>query len=115
MSDEAENVGMGYVTHNRVFTQEQERALSKYLIRCADIYFGLSRTEVRKLAFELTVKYDLKKPSTWIENKMAGEEWFRFFMKRNPELSVRAAQATSLSRTTSFNRTNIGVFYDNLR
>ncbi|XP_072758706.1 uncharacterized protein [Anoplolepis gracilipes] len=45
---------------------------------------------------------------------MAGEEWFRFFMTRNAELSVRAAQATSLTRATSFNRINVDAFYDNL-
>ncbi|KAK2578344.1 hypothetical protein KPH14_005571 [Odynerus spinipes] len=106
---------MGYAPHNKVFNNEQEQKLSKYLKRCAEIYFGLFKKEVRKLAFELTVKYDLKRPATWIENKMAGEEWFRSFMKRNPELSVRASQATSLSRATSFNKTNVTAFYDNLQ
>lgn len=52
--------------------------------------------------------------STWDDNEMTGEEWFHMFMKRNPELSVRAAQATSLSRATSFNRNNVDAFYENL-
>lgn len=105
---------MGYKAHNRVLNEEQERKLSKYLIRCADIYFGLPKKDVRKLAYELTVKYNLSRPRTWDENEMAGEEWFRMFMRRNPELSVRAAQATSLSRATSFNKYNVDAFYDNL-
>ncbi|XP_028172047.1 uncharacterized protein LOC114361250 [Ostrinia furnacalis] len=109
-----EDEGMGYKAHNRVFNEDQEREFSKYLIRCADIYFGLPTKEVRKLAYELTMKYNLSRPRTWEDNRMAGEEWFRMFMKRNPELSVRAAQATSLSRATSFNKTNVDVFYDNL-
>lgn len=113
-SGEDENQEMGYRAHNRVFNEEQERELSKYLIRCADIYFGLSKKEVRKLAYELTVKYELSRPRTWDDNKLAGEEWFRMFMRRNPELSVRAAQATSLSRATSFNKHNVDAFYDNL-
>lgn len=110
-----ETVKMGYVAHNRVFTSEQESVLAKYLIRCADIYFGLPIKEVRTLACELAVKYELKTPSTWIQNDVAGEEWFRSFMARNYELSVRVAQATSLSRATSFNRTNVNAFYDNLQ
>ncbi|XP_045445765.1 uncharacterized protein LOC123653829 [Melitaea cinxia] len=109
-----ENQEMGYKAHNRVFNQEQERELSKYLIRCADIYFGLTKKDVMKLAYELTVKYNLSRPRTWDNKEMAGEEWFRMFMKRNPELSVRVAQATSLSRATSFNRSNVDSFYDNL-
>lgn len=112
---EQDNVHMGYVPHNRVFNENQERELSKYLIRCADIYFGLSTKGVRKLAYELTVKYNLSRPPTWNKNEMAGEEWFRSFMRRNPNLSVRAAQATSLSRATSFNKTNVDAFYNNLQ
>ncbi|KAG5887182.1 hypothetical protein JTB14_028985 [Gonioctena quinquepunctata] len=36
---------MGYRAHNRIFNEEQEQELSNYLIRCADIYFGLPRKE----------------------------------------------------------------------
>ncbi|GBP83559.1 hypothetical protein EVAR_65647_1 [Eumeta japonica] len=78
--------------------QAKENDQQQYLIHYADVYFGLSAKEVRKLAFELAVKYGLNTPSTWLENKMAGEEWFHSFMKGNPELSVRAAQATSVSQ-----------------
>ncbi|XP_011136537.2 uncharacterized protein LOC105181464 [Harpegnathos saltator] len=113
-SGNEENQDMGYKAHNRVFNEEQERKLSKYLIRCADIYFGLSKKDVRKLAYELTIKYNLSRPRTWDDNEMASEEWFQMFMKRNHELSVRAAQATSLSRATSFNKSNVDAFYDNL-
>ncbi|XP_066585533.1 uncharacterized protein [Prorops nasuta] len=108
------DVRMGYNAHNRVFSDEQESILGKYLIRCSDIYCGLSTKEVKKLAYELAIKYNLNKPPTWEENKMAGEEWLRSFMKRNPNLSVRVAQATSLARATSFNKTNVNEFYDNL-
>lgn len=97
-----------------MFTESQEMALSKYLTRCADVYFGLSKKEVRKLAFELSTVYNLKTPSSWEENELAGDDWFLAFMARHPELSVRATQATSLSRATSFKRTNVEAFYDNL-
>ncbi|KAG5880055.1 hypothetical protein JTB14_022703 [Gonioctena quinquepunctata] len=49
---------------HKVSTQVQERELSKYLIRCGEIYFGLHAKEVRKLAYELTIKYNLTQPTT---------------------------------------------------
>lgn len=92
-SHNEDNTRMGYVGHNKVFSKEQEQELSKYITRCAEIYFGLAPKEVRKLAFEVTTKYNLKRPATWVDKEMAGEEWFRSFMNRNSELSVRVAQA----------------------
>jgi hypothetical protein len=56
-----------------------------------------------------------KYPAKWDEERIAGEEWMRLFMKRHAtELSIRKPEATSLSRSTSFNKTNVDMFFNNL-
>ncbi|GLV33252.1 hypothetical protein CBL_08420 [Carabus blaptoides fortunei] len=87
--DVEENVNMGYAPHNRVFAQDQERELSKSDPLCRHIYFGFSAR------------------ATLLENKIAGEEWFRGFRRKS--------RATSLSRPTSFNRTNVDAFHKKTR
>ncbi|XP_039677625.1 uncharacterized protein LOC120572363 isoform X2 [Perca fluviatilis] len=106
----------GYWTpNNRVFTPNQEGKLQAYLKRAAAIYFGLSPREVRKLAFEIAVRYSCKFPPSWGEKKMAGKDWFASFMERSGSLSIRRPQATSNSRLTSFIRTNVAAFFANLK
>lgn len=46
---------------------------------------------------------------------MAGNDKFTSFMKRNPRLAMQSTEATSLSRATSFKRTNLQTFFDKYR
>ncbi|CAH2091393.1 unnamed protein product [Euphydryas editha] len=85
---------MGYRAHNRVFNDDQERMLSKCLMRLADINCGLPKKIIKKLVYELTVKYNVSRPQSWDDNRMASEEWFQMFIRRNPELSPRASKST---------------------
>lgn len=45
---------------------------------------------------------------------MAGKDWLTSFLERHPSLSIRRPQATSLSHATSFNKKNVGDFFNNL-
>nr|XP_047131617.1 uncharacterized protein LOC124810576 [Hydra vulgaris] len=99
---------------NQVFTYEQEIAIASYISICSDIYFGLSPYETRKLAFECAVKYGIIFPKSWLKHSMAGPDWMRGFLNRHPRLSIRTPEATSLARATSFNRANVGVFFQKL-
>ncbi|KAL1276995.1 hypothetical protein QQF64_023668 [Cirrhinus molitorella] len=109
-----EEMRTGYWTPRRVFSAQQEDSLAEYLKRAADLFYGLSSKEVRRLAFQLAVHYKCSYPETWNECSLAGRDWFMGFMKRQPRLSIRCPQPTSLTRNTSFNRHNVSLFYDNL-
>ncbi|XP_063391330.1 uncharacterized protein LOC134676874 [Cydia fagiglandana] len=109
-----EDIKMGYNSAKKVFSTAQEEEIAGYAIKSADIYFGLSTKDLRKLAYDLTIKYNLARPASWDTNETAGVEWLRGFLDRHPQLSVRCAQATSLARATNFNKHNVNEFFNNL-
>ncbi|KAJ8949251.1 hypothetical protein NQ318_022764 [Aromia moschata] len=65
-------VTMGYRCVRRVFDIDQEKRIVGYIIKAAQIFYGLPPKEIRKLAFQLAVKYSLKVPDTW--RKMQWQE-----------------------------------------
>jgi transposase len=48
------------------------------------------------------------------EAKIAGKEWLRAFLKRNPDISLRQPTSTSIARAIGFNRPQVERFYINL-
>uniref|UniRef100_A0A2A4K4E0 HTH CENPB-type domain-containing protein n=1 Tax=Heliothis virescens TaxID=7102 RepID=A0A2A4K4E0_HELVI len=104
---------VGYVSKRRIFSDQEEKILAEYLLHCSQINYGMTTKEVRKMAFQLAIKYNKDIPCSWTSNQCAGEDWLRLFMRRNPRLSIRAPQATSIARATSFNRSNVELFFKN--
>uniref|UniRef100_A0A3Q3LV80 HTH psq-type domain-containing protein n=1 Tax=Mastacembelus armatus TaxID=205130 RepID=A0A3Q3LV80_9TELE len=98
---------VGYRSNNKVFSETREGLNTSTGVR-------QKKCCVRKFAFQLAVTYNITHPQIWNENQMAGPDWFTFFMKQNPSLSMRSAEATSLTRATSFNRTNVERFFNSL-
>ena len=98
----------------RIFTDSQESLTADYLLEAAELHHGLSSRAVRLLAFDFATVNHISIPSSWILNQGATEDWLLAFMKRHWELSLRTPEPTSLSRATSFNRANVGKYFDNL-
>jgi transposase len=105
---------VGYNPHNKVFSVKHEQVLVEYCKTSAKLYYGLTTKDLRKLAYQFAVQNDLKFHEKWNETELASEDWLTAFLRRNPQLSLRTPQATSLARAMNFNRANVDKFFDNL-
>ncbi|KAK2180315.1 hypothetical protein NP493_450g01010 [Ridgeia piscesae] len=77
----------------KVFTDEQEQKLCTYILRTEDVLLGLSRGDVRHVAYQMAVRNNL--PHNFNNNtEMAGDDWLMSFRHRHPELSLRTPEAT---------------------
>ncbi|KAJ8933211.1 hypothetical protein NQ314_014158 [Rhamnusium bicolor] len=98
----------------RIFTNE-EQTLVQYMQTIARMQYGLTKKGVRELSYRFAKTNKKKFPPKWEHDKMVGEEWMCLFMGRhNKSLSLRKPEPTSLSRSTSFNKTNVNKFFNNL-
>ncbi|XP_047125850.2 uncharacterized protein LOC124807708 [Hydra vulgaris] len=89
----------GYVQPRQVLTQK----------------LGLTSKDVRKLAYQLADANKLAMPKSRMENHCAGRDWFMSFLQKNPLLSLRVPEATSIARAISFNKHNVEMFFNNLQ
>lgn len=93
------------------FTKEMENILCEHILKFEEAFYGLTITDIRKLAYDIAEKYNL--PHTFSKDKqIAGKKWFYTFMKRNKKLSLRKPENTSLARAKAFNRENVNHFFD---
>lgn len=100
----------------RVFSREEEEALKFYLKQASLMHYGLTRKQLRCLALDFAQVNGRKYPQAWDKDGMAGKNWYYEFMSRHRDaLSLRKPQATSLARSTSFNRHNVSTFFTKLK
>lgn len=97
--------------YTQVFTRAMELEIVKHAKDLDSKYYGLTRESLKELAYLLAVRNDIPHP---FQNGKAGRAWLEGFMKRQPELSFRAPESTSLARCSGFNRLMVQRFYDNL-
>ena len=97
--------------HDSVFSAEVEAQLVDHIMLMERALFGLTTTDVRKLAFEMAERMKIRHPFNK-HSKLAGSDWLRGFLSRHPCLSIREPTGTSLNRAIGFNRTSVNKFQD---
>jgi len=75
----------------------------------------MTLVKIKKLVYDYAVKVKLIILDSWKLNLTAGNDWLYCFMKRHPSLAIRKPEKTSLSRSTSFNKTNVTFFFIYMR
>lgn len=73
-------------------------------------FYGLTRNDVRRLAFQLAEMNNIQHP---FANGIAGRAWFDHFMNRKKKkLSVRMPTGTSYAHAVGFTKESVGNFFD---
>ena len=94
-----------------VMTDDQEHELSSYLQTMEASLYGLTPASVRRLVYKFCEENGILHPFKR-ETQSAGKKWFRQFMARHSELSVRSAEPVSIQRAIGFNEPKVNMFLD---
>ena len=105
-------VSMG--RYRPVISSEMEEELKKHLIQLEKLFYGISTTDLRRLAYEFAESNGIVHPFDK-NRRMAGKDWVRNFLKRQGDLSIRRPEATSLARVVGFSKEAVMRFFDQLK
>ncbi|KAK6194406.1 hypothetical protein SNE40_000044 [Patella caerulea] len=97
-----------------VFPPELEAELVKYILQLERVLFGITKKDLLRLAFQLADRNGLSSNFN-ADTKSAGRYWFENFLRRNPEISLRTPEATSIARASGFSRPNVEQFFNILQ
>ena len=95
---------------NQVLPPEVEEELLQHVIAMENMFFGVTKKELMTLAFQIAEIKGISHTFN-MEKKQAGKDWYRSFMKRNPRISLRQPESTSMARARGFNREAIDRYF----
>lgn len=93
------------------FSEDEERDFVEHILLLESRLFGITTTEIKKLAFEFATKNGI--PNRF-KARIAGREWLRGFRMRHPEISLRQPETVSAARAMAFNRPQVQKFFNTL-
>ena len=97
--------------HKPIIPPALEEKLLEYLVLIERKYFGCTRDDVRRLAFQLAVQNKIPNPFS-VAKEAAYKDWFKCFVKRHSnKLSLRQPTGTSTTRATGFGKEQVAVFF----
>jgi DDE superfamily endonuclease/helix-turn-helix, Psq domain len=95
-----------------VFDKHLEDELSRYILEMESKFFGMTRKDVKILAYQLAEKNNILPNPFSSKNQEAGRYWLKGFMARNQRLSIRTPTGTSFSRALGFNKEQVEKFFN---
>lgn len=93
------------------FNEQIESDLVKYILEMESRFWGLTRMDIRSLAFQIAKRNDIPNKFS-VMAECAGKDWLYGFCKRHKNmLSVRTPTGTSFDRARGFSRENVEIFF----
>ncbi|XP_063226226.1 uncharacterized protein LOC134533020 isoform X1 [Bacillus rossius redtenbacheri] len=90
---------------------EAEKKLVSHIEKLQAAGFAPNRKTVQKLAYDLAVSCGIPHKFN-NERQRAGRDWFKSFMERNVNLSLRKAEGISVLRAQGMNREEVNKYFD---
>ncbi|XP_044739994.1 MFS-type transporter clz9-like [Chrysoperla carnea] len=105
--DEVVNTTIG---RRPVLPSHLEESLVSYHLVMESKFYGLTRQDVRKMAYQFAVKNNVEHS---FRNNIAGRAWLDHFLLRHKDkLSIRSPTETSNARAQCFNKEAVDKFFD---
>ncbi|XP_049944183.1 uncharacterized protein LOC126425255 [Schistocerca serialis cubense] len=98
---------------NPTFSTEQEIEIRDHIITMAKLFYGITCIQLRKIAFEYAEANNIANNFDK-SSRLAGKDWLALFLKRNPSISMRKPEATSINRIQAFNEEEVNAYFKNL-
>ncbi|CAK1578294.1 unnamed protein product [Parnassius mnemosyne] len=94
-----------------VLGDQLENLLVEYILKMESKFHGLTRNDVRRMAYMLAKRNNLENP--FGESGTAGKKWLKLFLNRHKQkLSMRRPTGTSFARAFGFSKEKVDAFFD---
>lgn len=91
--------------------EDTERKLCNHIQKLQASGFAPTSKNLRVIAYNLAQSMGLRNRFNE-DKKMAGVDWLKLFLKRNPVLSIRKAEGVSMSRAEGMNKEEVQKYFE---